>query len=84
MQVKDVMTADPACCTAESSLQEVAKLMVNHDCGEIPVVASKETRKTIGVITDRDLALRYGNARDVNRRVWQHSGVEQDSSRSGS
>lgn len=58
MQVKDVMTADPACCTADSSLQEVAKLMVDHDCGEIPVVASKETRKPIGVITDRDIVVR--------------------------
>jgi CBS domain-containing protein len=58
MQVKDVMTADPACCTADSSLQEVAKMMVDHDCGEIPVVASKDTRKPIGVITDRDIVVR--------------------------
>ena len=58
MQVKDVMTADPACCTKDSSLQEVAKLMVEHDCGEIPVVASQETRKPIGVITDRDIVVR--------------------------
>jgi CBS domain-containing protein len=58
MKVKDVMTADPACCTAESSLQEVAKLMVDNDCGEIPVVASDESKKPIGVITDRDIVVR--------------------------
>jgi|SRR5687767_13565415 len=58
MQVKDVMTPDPACCTADTGLQEVAKLMVDHDCGEIPVVESKETKLPIGVITDRDIVVR--------------------------
>ena len=58
MQVKDVMTPDPACCTADTSLQEVAKLMVDHDCGEIPVVKSKGTKQPIGVITDRDIVVR--------------------------
>ncbi len=58
MNVKDVMTPDPACCTADTSLQEVAKLMVDHDCGEIPIVESKGTKKPIGVITDRDIVIR--------------------------
>lgn len=58
MQVNDVMTPDPACCTADTTLQEVAKLMVDHDCGEIPVVDGKETKKPIGVITDRDIVVR--------------------------
>ena len=58
MIVKEVMTADPACCTADTSLKEVAKLMVEHDCGEIPVVDKKDTKKPIGVITDRDIVVR--------------------------
>jgi CBS domain-containing protein len=58
MQVSDVMTADPACCISETSLQEVAGMMVDHDCGEIPVVDSKETKIPIGVITDRDIVCR--------------------------
>lgn len=58
MQVKDVMTADPACCTSETSLHEVAKMMVDHDCGEIPVVEDKENKMPIGVITDRDIVCR--------------------------
>ncbi len=58
MKVKDVMTADPTCCTAETNLQEVAKLMVDCDCGEIPVVDGNETRKPIGVVTDRDIVIR--------------------------
>ncbi len=58
MQVKDVMTPDPACCTADTGLQEVARLMVDNDCGEIPVVDSQETKQPIGVITDRDIVVR--------------------------
>ena len=58
MQVKDVMTTDPACCISEAGLQEVAQMMTDHDCGEIPVVESKETNRPIGVITDRDIVCR--------------------------
>jgi CBS domain-containing protein len=58
MKVKEVMTADPACCISENGLQEVAQMMVDHDCGEIPVVESKETKLPIGVITDRDIVCR--------------------------
>ena len=58
MQVKEVMTANPACCISETALHEVAQMMVDHDCGEIPVVESMETRLPIGVITDRDIVCR--------------------------
>jgi len=58
MQVKEVMTADPACCTSGDGLQEVAQMMVDNDCGEIPVVESRETKLPIGVITDRDIVCR--------------------------
>jgi CBS domain-containing protein len=58
LRVKDVMTPDPVCCTPETTLQEAARLMVEHDCGEIPVVDSLETMKPIGVITDRDITCR--------------------------
>jgi CBS domain-containing protein len=58
MQVKEVMTADPAVCTPEGGLQEIAQMMVDHDCGEIPVVENKETKLPVGVITDRDIVCR--------------------------
>lgn len=53
---KDLMTANPQCCTAETPLNEVAKLMVENDCGEIPVVDA--AKKLIGVVTDRDIVCR--------------------------
>jgi CBS domain-containing protein len=58
MLVMDVMTTDPACCTAESGLQEVAKQMLDNDCGCIPVVDSEENMKPVGMITDRDITIR--------------------------
>jgi CBS domain-containing protein len=55
---KDVMTANPAFVTVETSLEDVAKLMVQHACGEIPVVDSLDSCKPIGVVTDRDIVCR--------------------------
>lgn len=58
MQVKEVMTSNPACCTGDTSLPEVAKMMVEKDCGEIPIIEDEESRLPIGVITDRDIVCR--------------------------
>jgi CBS domain-containing protein len=58
MKVKEIMSKDPACCTRETSLQDVAVLMVEHDCGEIPVVDSMQSKRPVGVITDRDITVR--------------------------
>lgn len=56
--VKSMMTPNPACCTAQTTLHEVAKLMVDNDCGQIPVVESLASRKPVGVVTDRDIVAR--------------------------
>lgn len=58
MQVKDIMTEDPACCTPETDLKEVARLMGENDCGALPVVDDMNNMKPLGVITDRDIVLR--------------------------
>ncbi len=58
MQVKEMMSTDPACCTAETSLPEVARMMVDLDCGEIPVVENTSNKVPIGVVTDRDIVCR--------------------------
>ena len=59
MKVSEIMTKDPACCEPETSLQEVARLMLVNDCGEIPVVDSQRTMRPVGVVTDRDIVVRY-------------------------
>ena len=58
MQVKEIMTPDPFCCTADTSLEDVAKAMVEHDCGEIPIVRTSKDRTLVGVVTDRDIVCR--------------------------
>jgi CBS domain-containing protein len=58
MNVKELMTSDPACCTKETSLQDVARLMVRCDCGEIPVVEGDNRKRPVGVVTDRDIVCR--------------------------
>jgi CBS domain-containing protein len=58
MQVKEIMTANPACCTPNTPLQDVARAMVEHDCGEIPVVRSSSDKTLVGVVTDRDIVCR--------------------------
>ena len=56
--VKDIMTADPACCTPDSTLKEAARLMIDNDCGEIPIVDELSSGTPVGVITDRDITCR--------------------------
>jgi CBS domain-containing protein len=58
MRVTEIMTAEPVCCTPETPLSAVARLMLDNDCGEIPVVDQPENRRLLGVVTDRDIVCR--------------------------
>ena len=55
-QARDIMTPDPACCSANTTLDQVAKMMVQNDCGEIPIVDT--ANRPVGVVTDRDIVCR--------------------------
>jgi CBS domain-containing protein len=57
MKAQDLMTTEPACCTPEGTAREAARLMREHDCGCVPVVDG-ESRRLVGVVTDRDIACR--------------------------
>jgi len=57
-RVKDVMTPNPVCGVPGTPLQEVAVMLLENDCGAIPVVESKDTGRPVGIVTDRDIALR--------------------------
>jgi len=58
MKVREIMTTNPACCTRDTPLSEVARTMVDRDCGQIPVVDNMSSRRLIGVVTDRDIVCR--------------------------
>ena len=63
---EDVMTPKPVCCLPTDNLMLVAQLMNSENIGSVPVIENNETQKLIGIITDRDLALRIiGEGRDA-------------------
>jgi CBS domain-containing protein len=58
MKVQDIMTGEPRTLTPDSTAQEAAQLMKEMDTGVIPVVESSTSKKLVGVVTDRDIAVR--------------------------
>lgn len=55
MLVKEVMTMSPMHCKPADTIDTVAKLMLQHDCGVIPIL---DGGRVAGVITDRDITCR--------------------------
>lgn len=55
MQVREFMTSPVTAVAPQAVLRDVALRMLEEDCGCIPVV---ESERVVGVITDRDIALR--------------------------
>jgi len=58
MKAREIMTANPACITPDATAQEAARLMAECDCGVVPVVEDTRSKRLVGVVTDRDLAVR--------------------------
>lgn len=54
MKVKDIMTPEPLICAPGTNLGAAAALMLDGDCGIVPVV---EDGKLVGVVTDRDICI---------------------------
>jgi len=52
---RDLMTADPAFCDQDVTVEQVARQMADENVGAIPVCSAEG--KLTGVITDRDLAI---------------------------
>lgn len=53
--IKDVMTSNPCSIDADKSVAYAAKMMRDEDVGLAPIV---EGDKLIGMLTDRDIAIR--------------------------
>ena len=58
MKCKLIMTKDPVCCLPGDTVDQAAKLMEDEVVGSIPVVADQKTKRLVGIVTDRDLALK--------------------------
>jgi CBS domain-containing protein len=55
MKVKDIMSEDITCLTADDSITKAAQIMKDLNVGSIPICRQN---KVIGIITDRDITLR--------------------------
>ena len=53
----DVMTRNPVCATPEDTVASVARLMKENDIGPVPIVDNQNSKRLVGIVTDRDLAL---------------------------
>lgn len=62
----ELMTKNPVCCLPSDMVVTAAQLMKRENIGSIPVIENDQTRKLVGIVTDRDLALKIlANGRDA-------------------
>jgi CBS domain-containing protein len=63
MKVKDLMTSSVVSLNSNDSTKKAAELMKEHNIGSVPVC---QDGKVIGIVTDRDIALRtVGDGKDA-------------------
>ena len=67
MTCAEVMTKEPVCCELGDTAAAAAKIMKAQDVGSVPVCMNLHTRKLVGIVTDRDIALYVvAKGRDAN------------------
>lgn len=54
----EVMTRNPVCCLPTTLAVEAPQLMMRENIGPIPVIDDEQVRTLVGIVTDRDLALK--------------------------
>lgn len=61
MKAREIMTSNPKTVRPSDSLEKAAQIMRDADVGLVPVVdgGNGKASKLVGVITDRDLAVRH-------------------------
>ena len=58
MKAQEIMAKNPRTVTPETSVEEAERLMKDEDVGVLPVVESTASKRLVGVVTDRDIAVR--------------------------
>ncbi len=54
----DVMTRNPVSARPDDSVASVARLMKENDIGPVPIVNDDNSKRLVGIVTDRDLAIK--------------------------
>lgn len=69
-KAKDIMTANPACVLTSDTVEMAAQKMRRENAGSLPVVEDHGSKRIVGIITDRDIAMRVvAEGRDSQTRV---------------
>jgi len=58
MRIQDIMTRNPACVTGDATVREAAQVMLREEVGLVPVIKGSGDNTLVGVVTDRDIAIR--------------------------
>ncbi len=54
----EVMTKNPVVCIPSDLVANIAQVMKRENIGPVPIVEDGQTRKLVGMVTDRDLAVK--------------------------
>lgn len=69
---REVMTVDPVCCLPTDPVTRVAEIMKQEDVGSVPVVESSESKRLVGIVTDRDIVIEVlASGRSVEQATAQ-------------
>jgi CBS domain-containing protein len=52
------MTSNPSCAVPTDTAATAAQIMKREDVGPVPVVSDHNTKRLVGIVTDRDLAIK--------------------------
>jgi CBS domain-containing protein len=70
MRIQDIMTRNPASVTGDATVREAAQVMLREEIGLVPVIKGSGDNTLVGVITDRDIAIRcVAEGKDGTSRV---------------
>lgn len=58
MKAREIMTREPLFVLESDPVWRAAEMMRYHDVGCTPVVADEHSRRLVGILTDRDIAVR--------------------------
>ena len=57
MRIEQIMTRFPRTCRPDHTLAHAARLMLENDCGCLPVTTCTGSGRLVGIITDRDVCM---------------------------
>ena len=72
LKCSGIMSDNPTACLPSDSVVEAARLMETNDIGPIPIVEDNNSRRLVGILTDRDIATRVvAKGLDPNTSIIQ-------------